>query len=334
MRWLAIVVLTACASTSKPAVTGPAPASLDDAAAIARARAFLDTVDRRDGEALKSMVTEGYFLFEDGRIKTPETFIEWWKRADPPARSRECRHESIRRSRHAVVYVGDCTEHQPAYGDKPAENWQGWNTVVMVPAGDSWKVALWQWQLSGVEGERIRWNDMYRRGTGFTRKPNQLLVDTVASMKPGRALVLAMGQGRNVLHLASKGWKVTGVDISDAGIAEARETARERGLEIEAVLADIDKYDFGTERWELVTMLYAGGDPDWIARAKKAIVPGGLFVLEHFSEGLIGFEKGEPAASFAGWEILESEVVQDVADWGQTRSKLVRLVARKPAAGD
>jgi 2-polyprenyl-3-methyl-5-hydroxy-6-metoxy-1,4-benzoquinol methylase len=37
-----------------------------------------------------------------------------------------------------------------------------------------------------------------------------------------------MGQGRNALYLASLGWRVTGIDISDEGIRQAREAAAAR----------------------------------------------------------------------------------------------------------
>jgi 2-polyprenyl-3-methyl-5-hydroxy-6-metoxy-1,4-benzoquinol methylase len=39
----------------------------------------------------------------------------------------------------------------------------------------------------------------------------------VEARKPGRALDIGMGQGRNSVFLALKGWDVTGFDISDEG---------------------------------------------------------------------------------------------------------------------
>ncbi len=99
--------------------------------------------------------------------------------------------------------------------------------------------------------------------------------------------------------------------------------------------ADIDNYDFGTDRWDLATMLYAGTSKDWIARLKKAIKPGGLLVVEFFhadpkdpESG--GFATGELAKELPGWTILRDEVVDDVADWGKRKESLVRFVARKP----
>ncbi len=205
----------------------------------------------------------------------------------------------------------------------------------MVPVDGAWKVALWQWQLGGISAKRETWNAAFRNGNSFSKKPTRLLVDTVKGVKPGAALVLAMGQGRNALYLASKGWKVTGVDISDVGLAEARKDAAARGLTLNAVNADIDKYDFGTDRWDLATMLYAGTSKDWIARLKKAIKPGGMIVVEFFHDDPEdpydgGFATGELAKQFSGWKIIRHEVVDDVADWGRKKQSMVRFVARKP----
>jgi methylase of polypeptide subunit release factors len=52
--------------------------------------------------------------------------------------------------------------------------------------------------------------------------PTALLVDTVKGKKPGVALDVGMGQGRNAVYLASQGWDVTGMDISQAGLDAAR----------------------------------------------------------------------------------------------------------------
>src|SRR4051794_25535442 len=55
----------------------------------------------------------------------------------------------------------------------------------------------------------------------FNTRPNAFMVRTITGLTPGRALDVAMGQGRNALWLAAQGWNVTGFDISPAGITEA-----------------------------------------------------------------------------------------------------------------
>jgi hypothetical protein len=61
------------------------------------------------------------------------------------------------------------------------------------------------------EGQRILYNRTYTSSSPqFTTQPNALLVATVEGRKPGRALDVGMGQGRNALFLALKGWDVTG----------------------------------------------------------------------------------------------------------------------------
>ncbi len=316
---------------------------MDDAAALRRVHAFFDAADQRDAKAFKAMLAQGFILFEDGRAVQGDALSKGWVRSHKNAerpRMRSCNKERIRRSNNAVVYMGDCSEHIPAHGKRPASDWQGWNTVVLVHGARTWKVVLWQWQKSGLAAERNRWNEAYRAGTGFTKKPNKLLIASVAGVAPGGALVLAMGQGRNALYLASRGWRVTGVDISNEGIRIAEQQAAERGISINAILADIDKYDVGKDRWDLVTMLYAGNDVGWIERIRTGIKPGGLFVVEYFhkDDGAAadadGFKTGELAKLFSGWYIIRDEVVSDVADWTFRKTKLVRFVAKKRSLAD
>jgi SAM-dependent methyltransferase len=180
------------------------------------------------------------------------------------------------------------------------------------------------------------WNETFHSSIGFNHKPNQLLVDTVRGRKPGTALDLAMGQGRNAVFLAQEGWKVTGVDISDEGIAQATAAAKGARGKLETVRADLDTWDMGKGKWDLVTMIYAGSDAPMIARAQAAVKPGGLMVIEYFQAeatagiGIGGFAKGEPASAFkAGWKLLRDEAVEDIADWGMRKTKLVRFVAEK-----
>ena len=71
--------------------------------------------------------------------------------------------------------------------------------------------------------EKDRWNRVYSSSQPiFNNSPNALLVDAVRGRRPGTALDLGMGQGRNALFLAQQGWTVTGVDISDVALSQAR----------------------------------------------------------------------------------------------------------------
>src|SRR3989337_4060642 len=66
-----------------------------------------------------------------------------------------------------------------------------------------------------LENPRERWNKEFERGTPTLRTaPNKLLIEVTQGRKPGTALDLGMGQGRNAIHLAGQGWDVTGVAIS------------------------------------------------------------------------------------------------------------------------
>ncbi|MFZ0308445.1 MAG: methyltransferase domain-containing protein [Terriglobales bacterium] len=63
-------------------------------------------------------------------------------------------------------------------------------------------------------------------------EPNGFLVEMVKGRKPGRALDVAMGQGRNTVWLAQQGWDVTGFDPADQAVTEANEAAQRFGVTI------------------------------------------------------------------------------------------------------
>ena len=63
--------------------------------------------------------------------------------------------------------------------------------------------------------------------TRFNRQPSALLVDAIRNRQPGAAIDLGMGQGRNAIYRAQQGWQVTGVDLSDVAVAQAKKRAGE-----------------------------------------------------------------------------------------------------------
>ncbi|WP_400193244.1 class I SAM-dependent methyltransferase [Hymenobacter sp. B81] len=111
-----------------------------------------------------------------------------------------------------------------------------------------------------LERERLRWNRSLVHDTAykFNRRPNALLVATVKGQPPGKALDVGMGQGRNSLFLARQGWQVTGIDVADEAVAAAREQARREKLPLDARVAAMETFDFGTNRYNLVVYVYEG----------------------------------------------------------------------------
>lgn len=132
---------------------------------------------------------------------------------------------------------------------------------------------------------RAKFDDSY---TEFNRQPSQLLADAVRGRKPGKAADFGVGQGRNAIYLAQQDWQVTGVDLSDVAISQAKARAAHLGVPLEAVLSGLDQYDLGHDRWDWVTLFYVhawyrDAKPRSVERIHAALKPGGLLVIEGFA---------------------------------------------------
>lgn len=122
-------------------------------------------------------------------------------------------------------------------------------------------------------------------------EPSRFLVACAEGMRPGRALDLACGAGRNAVWLAERGWRVTAVDFSEVGLAKARVRAAERGVEVEWVRADLLEYAPPAGTFDLVLVLYlqlpAAELRVVLASAASAVAPdGALLVVGHHVDNL------------------------------------------------
>jgi SAM-dependent methyltransferase len=172
----------------------------------------------------------------------------------------------------------------------------------------------------------------------FTRKPNAFLVEVTRGRKPGKALDVGMGQGRNSLYLAEHGWDVTGFDPADEGVRSARAQAARRGLKISALVNTFEEFDFGENQWDLIVLTH---EPTRAIAPKvaRALKLGGAVVVEDrhrdtrrvWPEGGL-FADNELLFLFPGLRVLRYEDVWGLPDWQAERvhERLVRLLAEKP----
>lgn len=152
------------------------------------------------------------------------------------------------------------------------------------------------------------WDERYRlqREIG---PPTPLLAHIAGKLKPGRALDLACGTGRNALWLAEQGWNVTAVDGSRAAI----DLLKSKNPLVDARVADLEKHEYVIEpdSWDLIAMCYYL-QRDLFEPAKRGVIPGGVVLaIVHIpgpGEGLTRFRlnPGELAGYFRDFEILHS----------------------------
>lgn len=320
-----------------PAAPLPAP-ELDDASVIAKSHEFLDSLDRADVDAFQGMVAPSFVLFDHERYidsKAMAGALAGRNERHSPIRSHTWLEERVYRSGNAAVFIAHAVEHRPPDGDFKGSEVDGFDTVFWVRTDGAWKVAATEHVNKMSAGEY--WDDMFKSAWGFKTQPNQLLVDAIKGVKPGAALDLATGQGRNSVFLATQGWKTTGLDVSKEGLRLAREQAADKKVKLDTVEADMTDYDLGKDKWDLVTMIYCGTSKKVVEKIKPSLKKGGLFVTEYFhidsdasKAGAGGWKTGELKALFAdGYDILRDDVVEDTADWTLRKQKLVRFVARK-----
>lgn len=65
------------------------------------------------------------------------------------------------------------------------------------------------------------------------------LIQFIDRHPPGRALDIGCGTGTNVITLAKRGWRVTGIDFARKAIQLAKKKVHKEGIEVELFVDDI-----------------------------------------------------------------------------------------------
>ncbi|WP_131745883.1 class I SAM-dependent methyltransferase [Frankia sp. Cppng1_Ct_nod] len=174
--------------------------------------------------------------------------------------------------------------------------------------------------------------DRRHAGTGllWTAEPNQVVIEQLTALTPGRALDLACGEGRNAVWLATRGWRVTGMDFSEVAIRKARELSRRFDVTPDWIHADVLEWTPAPGSYDLVTICYlhlpAAERRAVLRRAAHALVPGGtLLVLGHDRANLTDGSEGpaDPQLLLDADELLE-----DLADGPPVRIRRAGRILR------
>ena len=149
--------------------------------------------------------------------------------------------------------------------------------------------------------EYARWQDRYSIPEYlFGKAPNYFL----ALCKPllprsGKVLSVADGEARNGVWLAEQGLDVTSLDFSEAAQAKAAVLAKERGVEINLIHADVHAWNYPADAFDVVVEIFTQFStpverPKKWAGMRKALKPGGLLILQGYTPKQLDYGTGGP----------------------------------------
>jgi len=128
------------------------------------------------------------------------------------------------------------------------------------------------------------WEARYARdGYLFGKEPVVTLKTFVDVLKPGKAIDIAMGEGRNSVFLAQKGFQVEGVDCNKDAIERAKKLAAEKGVTIEAKVQNLDFFLMPLMKYDTILMTYFRPQARFFSEIRRGLVAGGTFLLEAYT---------------------------------------------------
>lgn len=155
--------------------------------------------------------------------------------------------------------------------------------------------------------DKEKWNRKYQSAEYTSdREPCEWLRENSELLSgKGRALDIASGEGRNAVYAASLGYEVLGIDISETGLQNAQNLAREKKLHIDTLVTDLDSFEFEENVFDLVMCFYFL-DRNLFPGIRKALKPGGLLIYETFTLDHLNY-----SGLKRGWVLEYNELLRE-----------------------
>ncbi|MYL35782.1 methyltransferase domain-containing protein [Pontibacillus yanchengensis] len=159
------------------------------------------------------------------------------------------------------------------------------------------------------------WDESFsQEGYVYGKDANQFVQEHSSRLpKNSHIGCFAEGEGRNGVYLAKLGHHVTILDQSEAGLNKSRELADEVGVQVESVQCDLTTEKIQPNQFDAAVMVFGHvpkqDQPFLIEQMLQSVKPGGVILLEVYSEEQLSYGTGGPPAK----EMLYAP--EDVLSW-------------------
>src|SRR3989338_2170138 len=174
----------------------------------------------------------------------------------------------------------------------------------------------------------------------YGKEPILFLKENIQRLRKGKALDVAMGEGRNAVFLAAHEFQVSGFDTSQTAVEKALKLAQSKGVQLETKATDLDFYLFGIMKWDTIVMSYFKPVPRYWFEIKRSLVQGGTLLLENYTTDIFHVEKEpdvDPEDCFKPNEVLKHLEGLRILFYQETsinNKPIVQCLAKKPYEKD
>jgi ubiquinone/menaquinone biosynthesis C-methylase UbiE len=141
----------------------------------------------------------------------------------------------------------------------------------------------------------LDWDEFYKGTPAWdVGRPQPAFEALIKSgeIKPGRALDIGCGRGENAIMLAMNGCDVTGIDLAETAISDAKARAAEQHVNVNFVVGDVLKLDqyFKESEFDVIIdsfLFHTIEDeerPLFARQVYKVLKPGGKYFMLCFSD--------------------------------------------------
>jgi SAM-dependent methyltransferase len=168
------------------------------------------------------------------------------------------------------------------------------------------------------------WDERYLSAERiWSGNANPQLVTTAEALEPATALDVGSGEGGDAIWLASRGWHVTGVDVSPVALSRAAEHAAASGAEIAARLTwqevDVLTWDPAPARFDLVSAQFMHLPRPVLdslhRRLAAAVSPGGTLLIVGHHPSDLDTSMGRPDRRDLMYTAEQIAATLDPQDW-------------------
>jgi tellurite methyltransferase len=191
------------------------------------------------------------------------------------------------------------------------------------------------------EEQRLHWDQKYQEEMASLTKPDPFFLSAYKQFvedsfpNAGVVLDLAGGLGRHALWLASRGWRVNVVDISEVAISRLRQTALQLDLPLDLFAMAATEYHFEPAQFDLIVLFYHL-DRALCEKIVSALKPGGFLICK----ASVRWDSNERLTPSNADPLERNEILSLVPGLGVMHHRerpvldrgVVELVGRKPEA--